>query len=234
MKFHVVIICLWLVFVYVFIVHAFLSTKSYTRYDTHLICSDKHAYRKSHALCTLEQLDLFNVNVFYAIYPISKELNGYTCPLLKGQYGCILSHRTIWKNILKTSKDTNKWYFIFEDDIDLPENLKPYDIRRIIQRNLQQADSQGISVVYLGHCWKVLCTHAYAIKLPIIQKLYDNTYDCNKNKPKPIDVQMIQVITKLNIRVLYIDNYKQKYRNWSEGIIHQTGGSTINCKLNCE
>ena len=210
---------------FILLILLLLSKTNKPKYNAYVICSDKYLYRKSHALVVLRQLDMFNVNAFDAVYPTTKG----DCKLSMGQYGCILSHRTLWKSIIDRKGNDDEWFFIFEDDIDLPANYKPKQIKDLILKELDRAKKEKADIIYLGHCWGYLCTHAYALNSKAANIMYDNTYNCRKEKPRPIDVQMKEVIVDYKkIKSIYSKNLPNKKSCWSNGIIHQFGGSTIN------
>lgn len=195
------------------------------KYNAFVICSDKYLYRKSHALAVLRQLEMFNVNAFDAVYPTTKG----DCKLSKGQYGCILSHRTLWKSIIDRKGNDDEWFFIFEDDIDLPANYKPKQIKDLILKELDRAKKEKADIIYLGHCNRNRCTHAYVIKFKAIKTLLQLTSEnCNLPSTKPIDVQMKEIIVdQKKLKALYSQHLKRKSNCKDDGIIHQMRESTI-------
>ena len=48
---------------------------------------------------------------------------GYLYPLTPGENGCFLSHRKVWETFLATE---HAWCWVFEDDIHLSPDIKPY------------------------------------------------------------------------------------------------------------
>lgn len=182
------------------------------------------------------QLGFVNVKKWNAIFPRNKNMykiidNGrkeYVCSLKRGELGCTMSHRTLWKHIIDNYKDEQNWIIVFEDDISIPNNMKSTDINKEIEHLFIQADEKNVDVIYLGYCWSFLCTHAYALKHRGAKLLYDHTYNCIKDKPKSIDVQM-NILRKNNIiKVIRAPEYTKRKRSWAEGLIHQTKGhSTI-------
>ena len=188
-------------------------------------------------------LGFVNVKRWDAVFPTSNNMykttkngNGrgpsrnrtdYVCSLKRGALGCSMSHRTLWKHITENFVNDDNWIIVFEDDISLPENIEPNDIKKEITRLFVKADKENADVVYLGYCWSFLCTHAYAIKPKGAKLLYENTYNCIEEKPKTIDVQM-NVLRKNNImKVLRAHEHEKKDTSWAEGLIHQTQGDSI-------
>lgn len=187
-------------------------------------------------------LGFVNVKRWDAVFPTSNEMYGttvkkdgvgtgveenYTCSLKRGALGCAMSHRTLWKHIAENYKNDENWIIVFEDDISLPESVTPTDINKEMTRLFTQADKEDVDVVYLGYCWAFLCTHAYAIKPRGAKVLYENTYNCKKEKPKTIDVQMDVLRKNKVIKVLRASEHKKKDTSWAEGLIHQTKGDSI-------
>ena len=107
---------------------------------------------------------------------------------------------------MKDDKDKAKWIIVFEDDIQIPKDVEMWQIRTVINAMLIHATYTDIDVVYLGHCYHDLCTHAYAIRPKSAQTLYNNTNVCIpietmepkrgvgkptlERRPRPIDGQM--------------------------------------------
>lgn len=220
----------WIIVLCSIVVTSAIVSSKKVKYNAHLICSDRYLYRKSHSITILRQLDLFKLNVFDAVYPTQKIVdNKYECSLSIGKYGCNVSHRKVWKEIINNNNiSNNEWVFIFEDDIDLPSNYTPYQIQLLMKKDLRRATRENADIIYFGHCFKHLCTHAYAVKKKSLQILYDNTYDCREEKPAVIDGQMKHAIINDNkLSAIYSMNAPKKTLNFGDGLIHQLNGSTI-------
>jgi len=196
------------------------------RYSAYVVSSVKYPIRKSTTYTLLQNLDLFDIHEHEAFYPTS--IDKKWCSMKVGQYGCAASHRLLWKKIIDSEDPSNKWYFVFEDDIILPRDYTSKHIRFLIQDSMKQADEKNVQIIYFGHCWTTLCTHAYACKLDALKMLYDNTYDCIKHKSQPIDNQMSDVIIKHKIKTVYVQPSLENSNNaWGKGIIHQRHGTTM-------
>ena len=191
----------------------------------YIINGKKYKKRLESTINILKKLNFTNIYVWNASFPDSKEIDNdkpYTCGLKIGALGCAMSHRRLWEHIAKIKN--SQWVIIVEDDIQLPD-IPINETKQIITNTLEDKDDHDI--IYFGHCWGKLCTHAYAIKPHSAKILLENTSDCSRKKPLPIDVQMSRVIKTKNLLSFYIEEYPRKNTSWSEGIIHQKKGDSI-------
>jgi hypothetical protein len=194
-------------------------------YTIYIINGQKYKKRLKNTIDILKELNFKNIYVWNASFPDSIEIGGdepYKCSLKIGALGCAMSHRSLWKHISKIKN--SQWVIIVEDDIQLPD-IPTNNTRNIIIKTLEDKDDYDI--IYFGHCWGVLCSHVYAIKPHSAKILLENTCDCSKKDPLPIDVQMSRVIKNKKLLSLYIDEYPKKETSWSEGLIHQKKGDSI-------
>jgi GR25 family glycosyltransferase involved in LPS biosynthesis len=199
----------------------------------YIIKSTKYNERYINTRLLCDELGFHDVEHFDAIYPTDKMVkddNGreYECPLKIGEIGCIMSHRKLWKKIMemKDDKDKAKWIIVFEDDIQIPKDVEMWQIRTVINAMLIHATYTDIDVVYLGHCYHDLCTHAYAIRPKSAQTLYNNTNVCNpietmepkrgvgkptlERRPRPIDGQMLILHKKNVIKCTYAPQFTRR------------------------
>lgn len=96
--------------------------------------------------------------------------------LSPGEYGCYLSHKTLWEKIAK-DPDINK-AIIFEDDVILGEGLEGIDHAKVLIEHY--VNQYSYDIFYLGKCldrcdlhisqgpgvvrtFKPLCAHAYVL-----------------------------------------------------------------------
>lgn len=177
-----------------------------------------------------DDLKFTNIKRWLATYPSSKNIKNkhdeYMCNLKIGELGCIMSHRTLWKYV-STMFTNTKWILIFEDDITLPD-IPLDDIREKMIKKIKTA-TYDTDIIYFGHCFYDLCTHAYAIRRTSASKLYKHTCNCKENNPKQIDIQISDLRKKGVIKCLFYD--KETMTNDASlqcgGMIHQKKGSTI-------
>ena len=218
----------------VFFVNKFISNKNANAFNHVFIINGddyvKRYYRTIKILINDLNFSPRNIIRWPAVFPYDTTMqdrySNYVCTLKKGALGCSMSHRSLWKHIYTNYKCKN-WIFIFEDDIQLPINLSNNDISDHITNLLKKADEQNIDIIYLGHCFRYYCTHAYVIKPKSAYTLYKNTYDCIKYSPKPIDNQMSILRDKGIIKVMFASKFDKSRNSWSEGLIRQKRGESI-------
>jgi glycosyl transferase family 25 len=163
-------------------------------------------YKKKYDLC-LKRLSNINIspNRFNAIYIDNEnddEIKKITYPSVqytikngryahnnigsKGAIGCYLSHTTLWKKLLESNEDM---FLIFEDDVDINENINNFNSK--INNNLNLINNNDWDVIFLGYFnfnenevnkkyTKVkniiYGTHAYLINKKGAQKLLNNAF----------------------------------------------------------
>lgn len=115
--------------------------------------------------------------------------------LSPGEYGCYLSHKSLWQKIAK-DPDINK-AIIFEDDVELNEDLE--DIKHADTLIKHYVQRYNCDIFYLGKCldrcdlhisqgpgvvrtFKPLCAHAYILSKQGAIKLL-NCVDDNDGTP---------------------------------------------------
>lgn len=188
----------------------------------YIINGKKYTKRLNRTIDLIKSMKFTNFKRWNATFP----KNNINCSLKKEILGCSKSHRKLWKHIHENHKD-DKWIIIFEDDIQLPSSVKADEMKQVIKKYLSKATHKGADVMYFGYCWYYVCAHAYAVTPKGAKILYDNTYDCRKIMPQPIDVQMSELREKKIIKIYRSREYKKKKTSWAEGLIHQTLNDTI-------
>lgn len=207
----------------------------------YIINSINYGERFSYTRKLCEEMGFYQAERIHAIYPTHKTITDrhgdeYECKLKIGELGCILSHRKIWKDLKRIQNQ--QWNIVFEDDIQIPENMTPKQVRERMNDMLKYAQENDVDVVYFGHCLGDLCTHAYAVRPKSAKILYDNTYVCklgesmkphDMGKHLQIDVQMRILHNKKIIKCIYAPKYALKNGSIRHvhGLLHQRIGSTI-------
>lgn len=141
-----------------------------------------------------------------------KEKHVVNNTLNPGQAGCLLSHITLWRNIINKDKDH---VLVLEDDVYIKSIFKDF-----IKSHVKYPEN--FDIIFLGHCFEsegekaesVLnyrlhksvcprCTHGYIVSKKGAEKLL-NYFDNNK-VDLPIDEILCRIIheKKLNSYSLY-------------------------------
>ncbi len=140
--------------------------------------------------------------------------------LSPGEYGCYLSHKSLWEKIAK-DPDLNK-AIIFEDDVDLSEGLEGIEHADVLIKHY--ITHYSYDIFYLGKCldrcdmhisqgpgvvrtFKPLCAHAYvltkqgAIALLNCVEEEDGTSGSNLGPKYPADNYIDVCIEEKNLLV---------------------------------
>ena len=137
--------------------------------------------------------------------------------LTRGAIGCYLSHVKVWKDIVEKNY---KHGLIFEDDVDLPENIN----ERINKSMIDIPDDWDI-ILFGFHCKdcenksnyrkvnRFILLHCYAISNSAIIKILKT------NSLFPIQQQIDSYLSELSENILNIYTVKNP-------IIHQSGSRT--------
>jgi glycosyl transferase family 25 len=131
-----------------------------------------------------------------------------TTKIKKGEIGCTMSHREIWKDSVKYKIP---WTLVFEDDIHIPNNVSQYEFGEGMIEAL--SGRRNPQIVYFGACYTHKnsqlpkhnqfnsivvtqscpnCTHAYAFTWKIAQVLLKET----EVYAKPVDTIISNKVCK--------------------------------------
>ena len=146
--------------------------------------------------------------IFTDSCPGNNNFSLYAKKLCKTCRGLSIAHKEIWYDFINSESD---FIVIFEDDAEL-ESSKCLNIFYDKINNLT-AD-----ITYLGHCYKHLCLHAYALNQQGAKILVQNIKNCGP----AIDEQISQLIVTKIIDAEFVKNSNEK-EHWTNGLFHQIG-----------
>lgn len=153
--------------------------------------------------------------------------------LLKGEVGCSLSHRQLWKMLLADTR--TDWYLIFEDDIHIENDITKSMFETIMDTALKNypelefiafghAGCTGVEKEVLNHKSRfnlingfVYCTHAYAINKKGARYLLGEDNTCRY----PIDRHILEKYKKFPNRICRVMDRVRNYKYVGEGIVYQ-------------
>ena len=163
---------------------------------TYIINSSKYPEKYTSTLDVCNTLNINNIERFEAIYPTQEEYvkSGTKMPH-KGQYGCALSHTSLWKKFIESKKE---YCLILEDDIGL-STKEPIDtVISEIQKCFVDMKKNNIELYFIGYCGNgvtIACTQAYLISKKCAQKLL-NIIDIKSVDPIDVQIQKYKDIIK--------------------------------------
>jgi GR25 family glycosyltransferase involved in LPS biosynthesis len=160
---------------------------------TYIINSSKYPERYDNAVQVCNTLNIKTFERFEASYPTQEEYvkSGTKMPH-KGQYGCALSHTSLWKKFIQSKKD---YCLILEDDIALSTKEPVDKVISEIQKGYVDVKKNKIEFFYLGSCYGGECAHAYILSKEGAHKLL-NIIDLNSHLPFDTQISQCKDITK--------------------------------------
>ena len=157
-----------------------------------------------------KQIDIQDIKVErFAAYDGTDDKESRNENIMRGQFGCWMSHSELWKKVVTT----NKTSIIFEDDIEFCDNFK---------NKLNEVFNEGkyleYDILLLGHNWytnktkvtKNICTielfyglHSYVIT-PKSARYLIKKYSNIEEVKKPLDVELGEINRDKEIKIVAV------------------------------